>query len=226
MLKLYYARPSLFARPVWLALLEKQVSFELVPVNLNGDQFNPEFMALNPFSHIPVLVDGDFRAIESIAILDYLEAKYPNPPLLPADAKTLATVRMVQLVAVNELLPAVARLIMYDSRSDESKYGHLQAINVLNFWEPLLGNFPYFAGEQLTVAEIVAGMLVCTLPDLGISFANYPRLQAWSDRLLARPTWQQVQLSSEEWTSFKRHLRVMPKTWERRRRQRVKALAQ
>ena len=75
MIKLYYARPSLLARPVWLALLEKQLPFELVPVNLRSEQFEPEFIALNPFSHVPVLVDGDFRVIESLAILDYLEAK-------------------------------------------------------------------------------------------------------------------------------------------------------
>lgn len=226
MLKLYYARPSFYARPVWLALLEKQLSFELISVNLGGDQFEPEFMALNPFSHVPVLVDGDFRVIESLAILDYLEAKYPNPPLLPKDPEALATVRMVQLVALNELLPAIAKLIIHDKHSADSEYAHLRAINTLTFLEGLLNNFSYFAGEQLTLADIVAGTLVCTLPDLGIPLSDYPKLKAWSERLLSRPTWQQIQLSLEEWSSFKRHLRVMPKIWERRRRQRVKALVQ
>ena len=72
MLKLYYARPSAYAHPVWLALLEKQLPFELIPVNLGGEQFEPEFLELNPFSHVPVLLDGDFRVMESRAILDYL----------------------------------------------------------------------------------------------------------------------------------------------------------
>lgn len=226
MLKLYYARPSLLARPVWLALLEKQLPFELVPVNLGGEQFEPEFVALNPFSHVPVLVDGDFRILESLAILDYLEAKYPNPPLLPKDPVTLATVRMAQMVTLNELLPAIAQLIIYDNLSDTSDYAHLRAINTLNFLEQLLGDHTFFAGEQLTFADIVAGTLVCRLPDLGVSLINYPQLGSWSDRLLSRPTWQQIQLSPEEWSSFKRHLHVMPKIWERRRRQRFKVLAE
>ncbi len=226
MLKLYYARPSLYARPIWLALLEKQLSFELISVNLGGDQFEPEFMALNPFSHVPVLVDGDFRVIESLAILDYLEAKYPTPPLLPKEPEALATVRMVQLVALNELLPAIAKLIIHDKHSADSEYAHLRAINALTFLEGLLGNFSYFAGEQLTLAEIVAGTLVCTLPDLGIALSDYPNLKVWSGHLLSRPTWQQIQLSPDEWSSFRRHLRVMPKIWERRRRQRVNALVQ
>jgi glutathione S-transferase len=226
MLKLYYARPSLFARPVWLALLEKQLPFELKPVNLSGEQFEPEFLTLNPFSHIPVLVDGDFQVIESLAILDYLEAQYPSLPLLPKDPRTLASVRMVQMVALNELLPAVAKLIIHDSQSADANYAQLRAINTLNFLEQRLGSLPYFAGEQLSMAEIVAGTLVCTLPDLGIPLTHYPQLKDWSERLLLRPTWQQIQLSPEEWSSFKRHLRVMPKIWERRRRQRMNALAQ
>lgn len=224
MLKLYYARPSLLARPVWLALLEKQLPFELVPVNLGGEQFEPEFMLLNPFSHVPVLVDGNFRVIESLAILDYLEAKYPNPPLLPKDPEALATVRMVQLVALNELLPAIAKLIIHNNPSADLAYAQLRAINALNFLEHLLGNLSFFAGKQITLADIVAGTLIYTLPDLGISLNDYPRLKTWSERLLSRPTWQQIQLSPEEWSSFKRHLRVMPKIWERRRRQRVNAL--
>lgn len=229
MLKLYYARPSAYARPVWLALLEKQLPFELLPVDLSGEQFSPEFLAFNPFSHVPVLVDGDFRVIESLAILDYLEARYPELSLLPSDAIALARVRMVQLVTLNELLPAVFKLLVHDrssERSAELEYAQLRAINTLSFLENLLGDSPYFASEQLTLAEIVAGTLVYRMPELGIALTDYPRLNVWSERLLSRPTWQQIELSSEEWSNFKRRMRVIPKVWERRRRQRMNALSQ
>ncbi len=230
MLKLYYARPSAYARPVWLALLEKQLPFELIPVDLSGEQFEPEFLALNPFSHVPILVDGDFRVIESLAILDYLEARYPDLSLLPSDAMALARVRMVQLVTLNELLPAVFKLLVHDENSSEKsaelEYAQLRAINTLSFLEDLLGDSPYFASEQLTLAEIVAGTLVYRMPKLGIALTDYPRLNVWSERLLSRPTWQQIELSSQEWSSFKRRMRVIPKVWERRRRQRMNALFQ
>jgi glutathione S-transferase len=223
MLKLYYARPSLYARLAWLNLLEKQLAFELVPVNLRGEQFEESFLALNPFGHVPVLVDGDVRIIESMAILDYLEAKYLDPPLLPKDAIALARVRMVQSVTINELLPAIVRLIIEEPNSDERQYAHLRASNTLTFLDQMLGDQHYFAGEQLTFAEIVAGTLVHRLPDLGVSLS--PSLNEWSDRLLARPSWQQIQLSSDEWQGFKRHLRAMPKIWQRRRRRRMEVLA-
>ncbi|NJK28850.1 MAG: glutathione S-transferase family protein [Acaryochloridaceae cyanobacterium CSU_3_4] len=231
MLKLYYARPSAYARPVWLALLEKQLPFELVPVDLGGGQFAPEFLSLNPFSHVPVLVDGDFRVIESLAILDYLEARYPSPSLLPTHAMTLAKVRMVQLVTFNELLPAIFKLLIQDENSNEEQsaelaYAQLRAGNTLSFLENLLTDSPYFAGEQLTLAEIVAGTLVYRMPDLGIPLTDYPRLKRWSGGLLARPTWQQIELSAEEWNIFKRGVRVIPKIWQRHRRQRMKALSE
>ncbi len=226
MMKLYYARPSLYARPVWLALLEKQLTFELIPVDLGGKQFEPEFLALSPFGHIPVLVDGDFHLIESLAILDYLDAKYPQSPLLPADAIALARVRMAQFVSLNELLPAVVKLILPGDNPAEAEYARFRASHTLGFLENLLGDRPYFADEQLTLAEIVAGPLIEMLPRLGISLTDYPQLKAWSQRLSVRPAWQQIQLSPEEWSSFLRHVRVLPKIWQRRRRQRMNALSE
>jgi glutathione S-transferase len=234
MLTLYYARPSAYARPVWLALLEKQLPFELIAVDLSGQQFEPDFLAVNPFSHVPVLVDGDFRVLESLAILDYLEARYPERALLPTSPTALARVRMVQTVALNELLPAVFRLLLQGERpgdtSDQTaeaiEYAQLRAMTTLTFLENLLGDSPYFAGDQLTLAEIVAGTIVHKLPDLGVALVDYPGLNRWSERLLARPTWQQIELSAEEWSTFKRRMRVMPKIWQRRRRQRMSALSQ
>lgn len=230
MLKLYYARPSVYARLVWLALLEKQLPFELIPVDLGGKQLEPEFLAVNPFGHVPLLVDGDFRVIESLAILDYLEARYSAISLLPTEAVALDKVRMVQMVAFNELLPAVFTLLIHDPASDqvsaELEYAQLRARTSLAFFETLLADADYFAGEQLTLAEIVAGTIVHKMPDLGVPLTSYPQLSRWSERLLVRPSWQQIELSAEEWGNFRRRMRVMPKIWQRRRQQRMTALAQ
>lgn len=230
MLTLYYARPSIYARPVWLALLEKQLPCQLIPVDLSGQQFKPEFLVVNPFGHVPVLEDDGFRVIESLAILDYLEARYPEVALLPTEATALARVRMVQLLTFNELLPGIFKLLVHHDKaaeaSSEVEYAQLRVRNTLGFLENLLADSRYFAGERLTLAEIVAGTLVPQVSDLGISLADYPQLQRWSERLLARPAWQHIQLSAEEWSNFRRHMRVMPRIWQRRRQQRVTAISQ
>ena len=59
-LKLYHNPLSTNSRRVWIALLEKEVPFELVGLKLNGDQFQDNFLAISPFHHVPVLADGIF----------------------------------------------------------------------------------------------------------------------------------------------------------------------
>jgi glutathione S-transferase len=103
MLTLYHLPISQNSRRVWITLIDKGLEFELVEVQLSREQFKPEFLAINPFHHIPALVDDGFNVIESLAILDYLEVKYPTPVMLPKDAEDLAIVRMVEMVSVNQL---------------------------------------------------------------------------------------------------------------------------
>jgi glutathione S-transferase len=204
MLKLYYTPMSLNARRVWVALLEKQIEFEPIELNLDGDQFQPEFCAINPFQRIPVLIDGDLTLMESLAILDYLEAKYPTPALLPTEPKTLGIVRMVEMVALNELLPPTFPLTRQmlgvpGDTAENLERSHKQILTVLGFFEGLLADdMPYFAGEQFTLAEVVAGTLVPALAMFDISFDEYPKLRAWCDRLMARSSWQQTEISQAE----------------------------
>jgi glutathione S-transferase len=203
MLKLYHSPMSPNSRRVWIALLEKDIPFELVPLNMDGDQYQPEFLALNPFHRVPVLVDDGFRVVESLAILNYLEAKYPTPALMPTDAKAVANVRMVEMVTANELMPAILpmsyqMLGMAEQDPQKLEQGKQQAVTVLSFFESLLSDRPYFAGEQLTLAEVVAGTVVPHLPSLGISLADYPKLSAWCERLMERAAWATTHISLEQ----------------------------
>ncbi|BAZ28357.1 glutathione S-transferase domain-containing protein [Cylindrospermum sp. NIES-4074] len=208
MLTLYHSPISPNSRRVWITLLEKGLEFELVQIKLDGEQFKPDFLALNPFHHIPVLVDDGFNVVESLAILDYLEAKYPTPAMLPTDAKDLAIARMVKLLTVNELLPATTTFlpqILGLPGGDPEKNEHsLQKIaTVLRFFENTLDNRPYFGSENLTLADIVAGTVVSWLPKVGISLSDYPKINAWCDRLISRPSWQSTEATPEVLAAFK-----------------------
>ncbi|KAM5554916.1 glutathione S-transferase zeta class-like [Rosa sericea] len=76
---------------VRFALNLKGLSYEYKPVNLaKGEQFSPDFERLNPLHYVPVLVDGDTVISDSYAIFLYLEEKYPQRPLLPADPRLKA----------------------------------------------------------------------------------------------------------------------------------------
>ena len=215
MLKLYYTRLSVNARRVWVSLLEKNLEFEPILMKLNGDQFQPEFTKINPFHHIPVLVDDDFTVIESLAILDYLEAKYPNPSFLPSqDAKSIAKMRAIEFITVNELPPAsiviMREMLELPVDSKKLEMAKKQIGTVLQYFEDnLVENSPYFFGENLTLADIVAGTAVPSIPRLGISLDEYPKVKKWCEGLQKRESWQKTELKTEEIEASKAILKAI-----------------
>ena len=203
MLKFYYSRLSINARRVWVTLLEKRIEFEPILLKLDGDQFTPDFLKLNPFHHIPVLEDGSLKVFESLAILDYLEAKYAKPSFMPTTAEEIAKVRTIELVTVNELPPASIVLMkqMLDVAIEEAKIQQAKktmATALQYFEDNLKPDRPYFISGQLTYADIVAGTAVAAIPSIGISLEPYPKLTKWINNLNQRPSWQQTAPSAED----------------------------
>ena len=196
MLQFYYNPISANARRVWIALLEKQIPFEPVLVKLDGDHLTEAFSAINPLQRVPAIMDNGFRVVESLAILDYLESQYPLPALMPMDPQQIATVRMVEMTAVNELQPATLPLtkvlVGLDEKPQTVETARQRVTLVLQFYENLLGDGDYFAGANLTLADIVAGTLVPSVAMFGFSLGEYPRLAAWNERLAQRPSWQET----------------------------------
>lgn len=213
MLKLYHVPISPNSRRIWIALLEKGLEFKLIELDVaHNAQFQPEFLKLNPFHHIPVLTDNDFTVIESLAILDYLEAKYPQPALLPTDPQAIAKVRMVEMVIINELIPAMNPLTRHyflgipEPDAQKLEQPKWQCQTVLSFLEKQLGSHLFFGGDRLSLADIVAGVSVPWLPNMDVPFDAYPGIAAWTQRLQARPAWQTTQPSPETLAVFRKQM--------------------
>ncbi|MGB3558778.1 MAG: glutathione S-transferase family protein, partial [Geitlerinemataceae cyanobacterium] len=165
MLHLYHHPLSPNSRRVWIALLEKSLPFELIELKLDGDQFQPDFLAISPFHHIPALVDDDFRLVESQAILDYLDAKYPDPPLRPTEPQNFGIVQMVRMATINELAPAMGPLVSQmmgfaSPDAEKIEQAKQKSAAVLQVFDRLLNGKPFFGGEQLSLADITAGVSV------------------------------------------------------------------
>jgi len=208
MLTLYHTPLSINSRRVWVTLLEKGLHFETIEMDLSGDQFQPGFLALNPFHHIPVVVDDDITVIESFAIMDYLEAQYPIPSLLPSAAAALAKVRMVQMVTLNELLPAITPLTKTmmgfgSPDADALDQARKQADVCLRFFADKLGDWDFFGGDDLSLADIVLGTVAPWFAQMELPLDPYPPLQGWIQRLMQRQAWQITQPTSEAIEAFK-----------------------
>lgn len=96
-----------------IALNLKGLAYETIPVDLvGGDQFGAAFGALNPQHLVPVVVDGDLVLTQSVAILEWLEEAYPEPPLLPAGAGDRARVRAICALIGSDIQPLNNRRVL------------------------------------------------------------------------------------------------------------------
>ena len=96
MLTLYHGRTSVCAIKARIALAEKNLECQGKLLTLRGDQFDPQYMKLNPNAVVPtlVLVHDDKVIIESAVILYYLDDAFPSPPLMPRSAYDRSKVYM------------------------------------------------------------------------------------------------------------------------------------
>jgi glutathione S-transferase len=212
MLTFYYHPLSPIARRVWLALLEKDLPFEPQVIDIRGkQQLGADFLALNPFHHVPVLVDGDVRLIESLAILDYLDRQYPAVVMSPTDPAEFAKMRMVQMVVTNELMP---KIIGFALASEENPLAAdtLSAVETcLTFLEQQLNGQQYFGGDRLNLADIIAGATLPLFCHLGLSLQAYPSLHQWHSTITQRPAWQHSQPTDEALQHWLRWIRLQAK---------------
>ena len=191
-------------RRVTMFLAEKGITdIELVNVDLQtGAHRTPEFLARSPLAKVPVLLLDDGRALtESRAICSYLEARYPLPNLMGVDADERAFIEMADrrlefgllltiANAVRHIHPGLATL----EQPQFSEFGQSQLAKlpgVAAVFDQLLQQQEWMAGGRLTIADITAfcalefvrGLLKWKPADAGLS-----ALQAWRDRMQARPS--------------------------------------
>ncbi len=112
-MKLYNFFRSGTSHRLRIALNLKGLQTEYLPVDLRTEQhLQAAFKAINPQGFVPALVDGDQVLIQSPAIIEWLEEKYPNPPLLPADAQQRARVRALAAIVGCDIHPINNRRIL------------------------------------------------------------------------------------------------------------------
>ena len=211
MLKFYYHPLSPISRRVWLLLLEKQIPHQPIEVNLgNGKQFEPEFLTINPFHHVPVIMDGDFRVFESLAILDYLELRYPDLTLITTEIQATTKMRMVQQVTVNELMSNVTAVV----NAQQQPLSDTQQTRLATAWQFLdneLQGKTYFGGDRLNLGDIVVGATIPLFHRLGVSLHDYPCLDAWRQRISDRPAWQQTQPDESSFQRWQKWVQLQTK---------------
>jgi glutathione S-transferase len=204
MITLYGAMASRAHRVVWM-LGELGLPFEHVPTHfMDGSTRTPEFLAINPNGRVPVIDDDGFRLHESLAINLYLARKHGGP-LAPAGLQEEALCTQWSFWVVTEvekpLLFAAANLKLFAEGSREEGEAQMALAKLDRPFKVLdahLADRPHLLGARFTVADLNVATVMDLAPQCGISLADWPQLQAWHRRCLARPAaadWKGVSFS-------------------------------
>ena len=194
MLKLHYHPFSTFSRRVRIALVEKNIACELVEVDMMAGAHRGEaYRALKPYGRVPTLVEDGFVLYESTAILEYLEATHPQPPLVPADARGRALVAMHMKLCDIQLARQTGTIIfpkrfLPKERWDEAAMAQAkkEIEKHLVILDSQLAGKSHLVGDRYSLAEVCYTPFVEFFPLMEI--APPPNVAAWTRSLLERPS--------------------------------------
>jgi glutathione S-transferase len=194
-MKLYSGPLSLFSAKARITLGEKGLAHELIQVGWSRtsayEPHHPDVVALNPKRQVPILVDDDVVVCDSTLIGEYLEERYPTPPLLPGTPVERARCRRQEWLADEVWLPDLWALIearVYRSGSEENVPAATRTMqDHARAFERELGAREYFC-DAFGVADIGSFVFLSTAIALGAPLPDdVPRVGAWLKRVAARP---------------------------------------
>lgn len=189
---------SPFVRKLLAYGAEKGLSLELKQVVPGAP--DPEFRSASPFGKMPAFRDGDFAISDSTAIITYLEAKHPEPALIPAAPESRA--RTIWFEEFGDTILAAAAGKIFFNRivapliGRESDLAAASAAErdevppVLDYLEGVIPESGFLVDDRLTLADLAVASPLANLAhcDFCLDAARWPKVKAYAERMLARPS--------------------------------------
>ena len=187
---------TLFSRPTdihshrtRLVLAEKNINIEIS--NVAGPDLPEDLMDLNPYHTVPTLVDRDLTLYDSRVIIEYLDERFPHPPLMPVDPVTRAQFRLA-LFRIEKDWYAIAE------EAETGNDGRLGTKSRKVLRESILQSAelfaarPYFLSEEFSLVDCTIAPLLWRLPVYGIELGNGAEaIESYMSRVFARRSFQQ-----------------------------------
>lgn len=206
-LELWWGSGSPYSWRALLALEYKRLPYESHLVQFAKQEHkSPQLLQMNPRGRVPVLKDGDYVCFESLAIIQYLDRKYPDPPLLGRNAEEAGTIMRViceyQAYAEEHIMKVIYAILFQgaEAYSDEIARAMLLVASEARTLETRLSQSSWLVAEHFSAADVVIfpgiQMLLRALDrreaqDLRGRLLplekNYPAIAAWIERIEALP---------------------------------------
>lgn len=164
-LTLFSALDCVVCHRVRLVLAAKGVNYEMVPV----DPAKPpeELVEVNPYHSVPTLVERDLVLYSASVVSEYLDERYPHPPLMPVDPLSRARLRLSMLRLEHDWVPQVQAIQAGSKAQADAARKKLREhlINAL----PLFRISKFFLNTEMSLADCAVAPIIWRLPKLGIS---------------------------------------------------------
>lgn len=163
-LSLFSARDCVVCHRVRLVLAAKGVSYEMIPV----DAANPpeDLVDLNPYHSVPTLVERELVLYSAGVISEYLDERYPHPPLMPVDPLSRARIRLAMQRIELDWVPQVQA--MQSGTKSQAEAGRKRMKELLMQSLPLFKASKFFLNPEMSLADCALAPVVWRLPSLGV----------------------------------------------------------
>lgn len=189
---------SHYSHRVRIVLAEKGVTVDIIDVDVNN---KPQDLAdLNPYNSLPTLLDRDLVLYESKVMMEYLDERFPHPPLLPVYPVARGTSRQLIYRIERDWCVAVDKLISGGGNQKTLDKARKELRESLIAIAPIFGEKPFFMSDEFTLVDCCMAPILWRLPLLGIELPNNKQtkpLLAYMDNLFEREAFK-LSLSEQE----------------------------
>ncbi len=178
---LFAVAHSLHSHRVRYVMSEKDTNVELV--EYPADEPPEDLLQLNPSGEAPTLVDRDLVLYNDYVICEYLDERYPHPPMMPVDPVSRARVRLALHMLQRDWDPLIDRILNHEEGADEARQELLSQITMIT---PAFVDTPYFLSEEMTLVDAMLVPVLWRLDSLGLKLPKAARpLLQYADRMFS-----------------------------------------
>ncbi len=191
-----YSDPSdLLSHRIRMVLSEKNINHEITDVD--PDNLPEELSQLNPYNCAPTLVDRELVLYDAHVIIEYLDERFPHPPLLPVDPVGRANLKMIMARIRRDWDPLVEKLIGKSEKQNTKLRKELR--DSLISIAPIFSQKPYFMSEDFTLIDCVLAPTLWRLGELHVEIPETAQpLIDYAERLFSRESFKESLTELEE----------------------------
>ncbi|MCE3043614.1 MULTISPECIES: glutathione S-transferase N-terminal domain-containing protein [Legionella] len=184
-MSLYSDSDDVYSHQVRIVLAEKGVNVEILPAK-QGEASN-DLLSINPYGTVPTLLDRELVLYEARIIMEYLDERFPHPPLLPVYPVARAEARKM----MHRIEHDWYYLLMQIKKNEQAEEARQHLLESLISLEPVFADKPYFLSDEFSLLDCAMAPLLWRLPQLGIEVpAKAKALHTYMQRLFKRDSFQ------------------------------------